>query len=321
MLSPHRLPRSVIPRRYDLLLVPDLDAASFQGEVTITLDVREPVSEVRLNAAELTIARAAFLGDGAETKRPSLSNKRPSVADFPSLALCPSAKANSPSRSKARSTTNSAASIAVSSGTNPAGNAGSPPRSSRPPTLAGPSPASTSPTSRPSSPSLSSSTRLSKRSATPPSCEDKRRARQTRSHLRRHHPDVHLPASPSSSARWRRRSRAMVGTPRARLVRPREAAPYGLRPRRRGAVAGFLRGVLRPPVSGRQARPDRHPGLRGGRDGELRRHHLPRDGPAGGRGDRHPRRSASASPTWSRTRTLTCGSATSSRWGGGTGCG
>ncbi len=52
----------------------------------------------------------------------------------------------------------------------------------------------------------------------------------------------------------------------------------------------LLRGLLRPPLSRRQARPDRHPRLRGRGDGEPRRHHLPRDGPAGRRGRRHARR-------------------------------
>ena len=51
----YRLPTSVVPSRYELRLVPDLDAATFAGEETVTVTIREPVSEITLNAAELAI--------------------------------------------------------------------------------------------------------------------------------------------------------------------------------------------------------------------------------------------------------------------------
>ena len=50
-----RLPRDVVPRRYDLTIVPDLDAAQFTGEVTIDLDVTQRVAEVVLHAHELEV--------------------------------------------------------------------------------------------------------------------------------------------------------------------------------------------------------------------------------------------------------------------------
>jgi puromycin-sensitive aminopeptidase len=61
--NPHRLPRSARPSRYELLLEPDLDAASFRGEVAIALDVLEPTDALVLNAAELAIDEAQV--DGA----------------------------------------------------------------------------------------------------------------------------------------------------------------------------------------------------------------------------------------------------------------
>src|SRR5688572_23320915 len=51
----HRLPTTVAPGRYEIRLEPDLEAATFAGEETIAVTVREPVSEIVLNAAELRI--------------------------------------------------------------------------------------------------------------------------------------------------------------------------------------------------------------------------------------------------------------------------
>src|SRR6185436_2113907 len=56
----YRLPTTVVPSRYDLRLEPDLDNATFGGEETVTVEVREPVTEIVLNAAELRIESAAM---------------------------------------------------------------------------------------------------------------------------------------------------------------------------------------------------------------------------------------------------------------------
>ncbi len=53
--NPYRLARSVLPRHYDLELSPDLANASFEGVVSITLDVVEAVSTIALNSRELEI--------------------------------------------------------------------------------------------------------------------------------------------------------------------------------------------------------------------------------------------------------------------------
>jgi puromycin-sensitive aminopeptidase len=56
-LDPFRLPTTATPSRYDLRLRPALDDGTFSGEVTIEVDVAEPVDQLVLNAAELTINR------------------------------------------------------------------------------------------------------------------------------------------------------------------------------------------------------------------------------------------------------------------------
>ena len=53
--NPHRLPRHILPVHYELELEPDLDNASFVGEVRITLDIVSETDTVVLNAAELEI--------------------------------------------------------------------------------------------------------------------------------------------------------------------------------------------------------------------------------------------------------------------------
>src|SRR5262245_8904403 len=57
-----RLPTTVVPSRYDIHLEPDLDAATFAGEEVIAVTVAEPISEIVVNAAELTIPFVALEG-------------------------------------------------------------------------------------------------------------------------------------------------------------------------------------------------------------------------------------------------------------------
>ena len=63
--NPYRLPRTVIPSRYELTLEPDLDAATFSGNVAVSVEVKEPVAEVVLNALELEIDEAWLERDGS----------------------------------------------------------------------------------------------------------------------------------------------------------------------------------------------------------------------------------------------------------------
>ncbi len=58
-----------MPNRYDLRLTPDLTTFAFDGEETVTVTVTEPVSEIWLNAAELTISEAALTRAGGPVHR------------------------------------------------------------------------------------------------------------------------------------------------------------------------------------------------------------------------------------------------------------
>jgi len=60
----YRLPTTVVPKRYDLRLEPDLAAATFSGEAVITVDVETTLTEITLNAAELLIQSASVAREG-----------------------------------------------------------------------------------------------------------------------------------------------------------------------------------------------------------------------------------------------------------------
>jgi aminopeptidase N len=56
--NPDRLPRTASPSRYDLVLAPDLEAATFTGSVDVAVDVHRPVDELVCNAVDLEIDEA-----------------------------------------------------------------------------------------------------------------------------------------------------------------------------------------------------------------------------------------------------------------------
>ena len=66
MIDEYRLPRSVVPHRYQIRLEPDLNGATFAGSETITVEVVEPVDHIVLNAAELDL-KSVSLRAGGET--------------------------------------------------------------------------------------------------------------------------------------------------------------------------------------------------------------------------------------------------------------
>ncbi|HXH82583.1 MAG TPA: M1 family metallopeptidase [Candidatus Tectomicrobia bacterium] len=76
-MDPYRLPRTVVPTRYDLRLEPDLSELTFRGEEIVTVTVNEPVTEIVLNAVELTVDEAVLepaAGGGRVTATPSVDD-------------------------------------------------------------------------------------------------------------------------------------------------------------------------------------------------------------------------------------------------------
>jgi puromycin-sensitive aminopeptidase len=60
--NPYRLPRNAVPNRYDVILSPDLEAATFSGSVRVAIDVISPTSRLVLNALDLTIDTSTVSG-------------------------------------------------------------------------------------------------------------------------------------------------------------------------------------------------------------------------------------------------------------------
>ncbi|MGH9017747.1 MAG: M1 family metallopeptidase [Acidimicrobiales bacterium] len=63
----HRLPYTVAPERYELRLAPDLDAATFGGDVRIEAAAHQEVSSITLHGVELTVTSARVVSGGATT--------------------------------------------------------------------------------------------------------------------------------------------------------------------------------------------------------------------------------------------------------------
>jgi hypothetical protein len=59
-----QLPRTAVPRHYEVTLTPDAQAGTFAGKVMITLDVVQGTRTITLNAADLAFTRAAITQGG-----------------------------------------------------------------------------------------------------------------------------------------------------------------------------------------------------------------------------------------------------------------
>jgi len=73
----YRLPRQVLPVRYDLRLEPDLMAATFAGHETITVAVSRPTETIILNAVELEITSATIENGKGRSRRAAIGLDEP----------------------------------------------------------------------------------------------------------------------------------------------------------------------------------------------------------------------------------------------------
>ena len=60
--NPYRLPRHVIPTRYELRLEPDLARATFTGKAVVSLTITQPTTVIVMNAVDLSINQAEIAG-------------------------------------------------------------------------------------------------------------------------------------------------------------------------------------------------------------------------------------------------------------------
>jgi puromycin-sensitive aminopeptidase len=72
-VDPYRLPRSVVPRRYDIRLEPDLTTLTFRGEETIAVRVDEAVREIVVNAIELAVDEAVVVDARGREQRAAVA--------------------------------------------------------------------------------------------------------------------------------------------------------------------------------------------------------------------------------------------------------
>ncbi len=60
--TPGKLPKNVVPKEYEVRIVPNIGSRSFTGSESVKLDVRERVRQLVLNAAEVRVISAAVDG-------------------------------------------------------------------------------------------------------------------------------------------------------------------------------------------------------------------------------------------------------------------
>ena len=159
--SSYRLPKTVVPERYELTLAPDLQAFTYTGDERVSLAISAPTNEILLNALDLDIHEATLTNAGGKRLTGTVTmlpeDERARIA----LERHRRARRLDPRPALRRHPERQAARLLPQhlQATPTAPSRSSPPPSSRRPTPAGRSRAGTSPTSRPSSRSPSSSTR------------------------------------------------------------------------------------------------------------------------------------------------------------------
>ena len=76
-----QLPRSVVPRHYDILMVPDFGSFRFSGRVVADVEVREPVDRITVHSLGLKISRASVVDSRGERREAAATQGRVSFGD------------------------------------------------------------------------------------------------------------------------------------------------------------------------------------------------------------------------------------------------
>ncbi len=91
--NPYRLPTNVAPSNYRLELTPNIDAASFEGRVTVALDVTAATSTIQFNSVDLNLEAITVTGaDGvarSATAELDTTYERATISFSPALPLGP----------------------------------------------------------------------------------------------------------------------------------------------------------------------------------------------------------------------------------------
>ncbi|XP_069697519.1 puromycin-sensitive aminopeptidase isoform X2 [Periplaneta americana] len=69
-----RLPKTVIPKHYDLQLKPDLKTFIFEGQETVKIEVKQPTDKIILNSLDLNIKSAKYILLNGNSIQPLSSN-------------------------------------------------------------------------------------------------------------------------------------------------------------------------------------------------------------------------------------------------------
>src|SRR6476660_1757751 len=77
-----RLPATAVPSHYDLTIDVNLAGAAFKGDETIRVDVRQPTSEITLNAAEIHFESVTIESAGGTERATVTANEAAEQATF-----------------------------------------------------------------------------------------------------------------------------------------------------------------------------------------------------------------------------------------------
>jgi aminopeptidase N/puromycin-sensitive aminopeptidase len=91
--SAQRLPSTVLPEHYTLTLTPDLKAATFTGQESIDVTIKEPANSITLNAAEIAFQSVTVTAAGQQQTAAVSLDKDKQQATFTFSAPLPAGKA------------------------------------------------------------------------------------------------------------------------------------------------------------------------------------------------------------------------------------